>query len=392
MNKPLVTIAGRSNVGKSTLFNKILEKRQSLVLPKSGTTRDYLEGQVSWRGKSFTLIDTGGLDPDKKDKYKKEIITQAEKAIKKADLILLVLDAKIGIMPEDKKIISKTRKLGKKIIIVANKCDNKKLRDAAEVFKNFGIELCKVSSINGSGVGDLLDAVVEVFPKKEEDEEKIQISIALIGKPNTGKSSILNSIFGEERMITGSEPHTTRDSQSVLVKSGDTTYKITDTAGIRRKTREGEEVEKMSIEKSKMAMRTCDIVALVLDSSEEATSQEKRLGREISLANKKFMIIANKWDLVKEKDEKSGDRFLKNIKFNFPNLSKSPILFTSCKENKNTKQILVVAKKLFAEQEEEKNNLKLLKQAEKHETDNRPGKSGRKIRKNKTQRRVLGAR
>lgn len=347
MSLPIVVITGRSNVGKSSLFNKIIESKSALVFPKSGTTRDYLEAEVIWRGKKFILVDTGGMDPAKNDDYKIQIIKHAENAQKKSNLILFLTDTTVGPVPEDKKILSKLRKLGKPIILVVNKCDNKKRRDAAQKFAQSGLPMSTISSLNGSGIGDLLDEIVKIIPDSKEIEKKPLATIALIGKPNVGKSSIFNTLVGEDRMIVSEIPHTTRDSQDAIVEYNEIIYKIIDTAGIRRKTKQGDVIEKISIEKSKQAISKSDIVALVIDASEDITTQEMRLAKEIQTARKKFIVVINKWDLVKEKDTKSADKLRTYIAWNFPNLKKAPIVYTYCSSEKSVKKILPMAKKIM---------------------------------------------
>ncbi len=356
MKTPTAVIIGRSNVGKSSLFNKIIESKTALVFPKPGTTRDYLEAEVSWRGKKFNLIDTGGADPSKDDSYKTQIIKQAQEAQKKADIILFMADASVGPIPEDKKIFSQIRMSGKQAILVANKCDNKKRTDNVKKFSMFGLKIMPTSAISGSGVGDLLDETAKFFKNSKPDDQKPRATIALIGKPNVGKSSIFNALLGEERMIVSDKPHTTRDSQDAIVKEGKNIYKIIDTAGIRKKTKHGDEVEKISIEKSKQAISKSDVVALVIDASEEMTSQEARLANEIQSARKKFLIVINKWDLIEGKTTKSADKIRKYIKYNFPNLKKAPIVYAWKDSKKSVKKILSEAQKLVAKDANKKNN------------------------------------
>ena len=344
MKLPSVVILGRSNVGKSSLFNKITEQNRALVLPEAGTTRDRLEAQVFWRKKTFNIIDTGGLDPDKDDIYHDPIISQALHARKGASIILLMVDVLTGVLDEDIKIVKDLRKIDKPILLVINKCDNPKRRAKADEFKKLDLDMNLISATNGSGTGDLLDVIVNLLPENKKEKDESEITLALVGKPNVGKSSILNSMYGEERMIVSPVPHTTRDSQDVDVNYKDTNYTIIDTAGIRRRTKQGDEVENLSIAKSKAAINRSDVVALIMDISEKATSQDKRLAREVQDCNKGLFIVANKWDKIPEKDDKTIDKYKTYIERTFPNLSWVPIVFTSAIENKRTKEILSLAK------------------------------------------------
>ena len=341
---PSVVILGRSNVGKSSLFNKVVEQNRALVLPEAGTTRDRLEATVFWRNKSFNIIDTGGLDPDKDDIYHDPIIAQALTAQISAAVILFMVDVETGVLQEDQQIVKQLRKYNKPILLVVNKCDNAHKRKKAEVFKKLNLDYYLISASNGSGIGDLLDAITNILPKEKKSSKEPDITLALIGKPNVGKSSLLNSIFGEDRMIVSETPHTTRDSQDVFVEYKDTGYMIIDTAGIRRKTKQGDEVENLSISKSIAAINRSDIVALIVDISESATSQDKRLAREIEDSNKGLFMVANKWDKIPEKDDKTINKYKEYIDKTFPNLSWVPIVFTSALVDQRTKEILGLAK------------------------------------------------
>ncbi|OJI07634.1 ribosome biogenesis GTPase Der [bacterium CG10_46_32] len=338
-----VVIVGRSNVGKSTLFNAIIEKRHALVTPKAGTTRDVLEAGVVWRGKHFTIIDTGGLDPAKNDTYRDAIIKQSKNAQTKATIILFMVDVTVGILDQDQSIIKDLRKLGIPILLAINKCDNAHRRKLASAFKRFNLPSFEISASNGSGTGDMLDAIVAALPESDIVEKKSDITLALIGKPNAGKSSLLNSIFGEERMIVSVVPHTTRDSQDVTLVYNENTYTVIDTAGIRRKTKNGDDVEVLSINKSMAAIARADVIALVMDISEPLTSQDHRLAREIEDENKGLFIVANKWDKIPEKDSQTVNRYAEYLGDQLPNLSWVPVIFTSAVDNQRTKEILTLA-------------------------------------------------
>lgn len=344
---PLAVIVGRSNVGKSTLFNKIAEQNKALVLAESGTTRDRLEARIAWQRKTFTLVDTGGLDPKKTDDYYEPIIAQSRAAQASATVIVLVVDATVGLVPADRAIARALRKTGKKIILAVNKCDNQKRREAAAQFHQLNFPLYPVSAKNGSGTGDLLDAIAELLPLSPKIAAEPEMTLSLIGKPNVGKSALLNSLYGEERMIVSSLPHTTRDSQDVLVLHNERIFKVIDTAGIRRGSNQGSMVEELSIAKSRQAMERADVVGLVIDIAQSVTSQDKRLAEEITASGKGIFIIANKWDLIPEKDSATIRRYQKYLAVSFPFLAWAPIIFTSATIGTRIKDILELAWEIF---------------------------------------------
>lgn len=340
---PSVVIVGRGNVGKSTLFNKIAEENKALVLAESGTTRDRLEAQITWQRKTFTLVDTGGLDPKKTDDYYEPIIKQSLAAQERAAVIVLVADVTVGLIPADRGIARALRQSGKKVILAVNKCDNQKRRAEAALFHRLNLPLYPVSAKNGVGTGDLLDAITQLLPQVPAIAMKPDMTLALIGKPNVGKSALLNSLYGEERMIVSPLPHTTRDSQDVLVLHNERLFKVIDTAGIRRGSHQGDLVEELSIAKSRQALERSDVVGLVIDISQDITSQDKRLSDEITASGKGIFIIANKWDLIPEKDSATIGRFQKYLAISFPHLSWAPIVFTSATIGTRIKNILALA-------------------------------------------------
>ncbi|MBI2050514.1 MAG: ribosome biogenesis GTPase Der [Parcubacteria group bacterium] len=346
MELPRVVIVGRSNVGKSTLFNAVAGAQRALVLPEAGTTRDVLETRVHWRGRAFTLVDTGGLDPGKRDTYREAIIAHSLAAQKQAAMILFLVDVAVGPMDEEARIAKCLRTLGVPVLLAINKCDNAQRRRHAAAFARFNLPSFQISASNGSGIGDLLDAVVEKLPESPESGDAAapsDVTLALIGKPNVGKSSLLNSIAGFERMIVSEIPHTTRDSQDVAIAYGGKTYTVIDTAGIRRKTGEGDAVERLSINKSMSAIQRSDVAALVVDISEKLTSQDHRLAREIEDAHCGLFIVANKWDQIPEKDSATIARYTEYLASELPNLSWVPIIFTSAVDGKRTKEMLSLA-------------------------------------------------
>jgi len=347
MQLPKVAIVGRSNVGKSTLFNKIVEERKSVVSSEAGTTRDRLETPVAWGGRRFMLVDTGGVDPKAGDVFREQILKQVQEATRQATVIVLMVDVKTGILPEDTQLVKVLRKQKKPVLLAVNKCDNPHRRAKAKVFEQLGYEMNLVSASNGSGVGDLLDIIISHLGTPSADELKlVDVTLALIGRPNVGKSSMFNAVVGEERMIVSDEPHTTRDSQDVTITYKDIRYTVIDTAGVRRHTARGDDVEMMSIGKTMGAVRRADVVALVVDISEPISSQDKRLANEIETANKGIFIVANKWDLIPDKDPDTINTYETYLRKAFPNLSWVPIVFTSAAEGIRTRAMLELAHEL----------------------------------------------
>lgn len=339
---PSVAIIGRSNVGKSTLFNKIAEQNRALILPEAGTTRDYLSTPVQWQRRTFNLIDTGGLDPVKTDSYRDAIIKQSLAAQKTAALLVLVVDVTVPTVPADLAIARALRKsrTKTKIILAVNKCDNPKLRGQAEYFRQLNFPLFPISAKNGSGVGDLLDAIVEHLPAVVKERNPVKVALALIGKPNVGKSALLNRLAGEERMIVSPRPHTTRDAQDILIKHHDNVFNVTDTAGIRRYARAGEAVEELSIKRARQAAARADVVGLVIDISRSLTSQDKRLAEEITDLGRGLFIIANKWDLIPAKDSATITQYQHYIAAHFPYLTWAPVVFVSAVSGVRASSIL----------------------------------------------------
>ncbi len=302
MKEPLVAIVGRPNVGKSTLFNRIVGKRISIVNDEPGVTRDRIFAHGSWVNNGFTLIDTGGLDFDKKDEISKNIVSQAKLAIDMADVILFVVDGKLGLTSQDQEVVSVLRKSKKNIILVVNKIDKFSPELAYEYYElGLGTPFL-ISSLHGSGLGDLLDEVVSYFPKESLNFEPSEtIKIAVVGKPNAGKSSLINKLVGEDRMIVSNIAGTTRDSVNIPFKCNGKEYVLIDTAGMRRKSKiEDETVERYSIIRSLDAIRNADVVLLVLDSSVEVSDQDLKIASFIDEQKKPSVIVLNKWDLAQK--------------------------------------------------------------------------------------------
>ena len=346
---PRVAIVGRANVGKSTLFNRLIEKNKALVSEIAGTTRDRNIDVVKWQGDQFTLIDTGGLDIDNtiEAKIGQNIVKQAEQGIKDADLILFLIDIKNGIIPMDKALAKKLvqKNLKKKIILVANKADSLKLRQLPKEVFSLGLgEPIMVSAANGSGTGDLLDLLIDRLPARAKnviEDTTPTIKLTLVGRPNVGKSSIINSILGEERVMVTDIPHTTREAHDTEFEYKDHRFIIIDTAGIRKqnKVQKGT-LEKKSIGKSLDAIGTADVVVLVTEVQKKIDVQDKKITQQILERGKSVIIVANKWDLINSKDTNTINDYVKYYQGAFPYLWWAPLIFVSAKENLRTKKIL----------------------------------------------------
>jgi len=358
---PTVAIVGRANVGKSTLFNCLIEKRKALVSKIPGTTRDRNYGICSWRGKIFNLIDTGGLvrieltKKHKRNLIEEKIIEQVKIALREADLILFVVDGQTTIFPQDKEIASLLRKEKKPVILVVNKMDNPRLRKMIDPnILRLGFKSpILVSALNGSGTGDLLDNIVKLLkiPEVIIPEEEKWIKISIIGKPNVGKSSLLNSILGEEKVIVSEIPHTTREPQDTLIMFKDQPILLVDTAGIRRKAKIKNFVEKDGVRLSLNSLRESDIVLLVIEIDQPIAKQDKRLTKLAIDLQKSIIFIANKWDLIPlPRDEKKYRDYILSF---FSSLEFVPIIFTSAKTGFNVEKILPLVLKIDRERKKE---------------------------------------
>lgn len=357
MKLPIVTIIGRTNVGKSTLFNRILEEPKALVSEIPGTTRDIQTAATTWCGKTFLLVDTGGLDIDPGNEIETKVKLQAEKITKKARLVIFVVDVRAGLMPQDRKLAREILRSKKPTIFVTNKSDSATLRlssaDKEWLRLSLGQPLA-ISATTGIGVGDLLDEIVNRLGAPSAEKIKPAIKIAIIGKPNVGKSSLLNAILGEERFITSSLPHTTREPvDTLIIYSKDAETKIpillVDTAGIRRRARISPGLEQAGVSRSLEAVRRADVVLFVLDLGEPLGVQDKHLAGMLEKQQKGVIILGNKWDIInaKCKDQNAKvrlDKTYKNLIYRFlPMLDFAPAIFTSALERKNVHKILNAA-------------------------------------------------
>ena len=346
---PKVAIIGRANVGKSTLFNRLVEKSKALVSTVSGTTRDRNVDIAKWQGKEFELTDTGGLDIEKQHagEIEKQIVAQANYAIKQSDLILFVVDIKAGVLPSDKELANVLIKKGnkKKIVLVANKADSLKQRQlSGDLYKlNLG-EPIMVSGANGSGCGDLMDLIIEKFPKERTNarqEKERAIKIAIVGKPNVGKSSLLNAILGEERVIVTDIAHTTSESHDMEFFYQDKRFILIDTAGIRKHAKiTPRSLEKKSVDKSLFAIKEADVVLFVTEVQERINSQDKKITQAILEESKPMVMVANKWDLIDDKDTNTVNKFKEYYQSEFPYIWWAPLIFISAKSGQRAKKIL----------------------------------------------------
>ena len=317
MSKPIVAIVGRPNVGKSTLFNIFADSRISIVEDTPGVTRDRLYADAEWLDRKFTMVDTGGIEMQNTDSIAVSIREQAEIAIREADVILFVCDARTGITTDDMEVAKLLRQSRKPVILAVNKADTPKQEAEAYEFYNLGIgEPYLISASNKLNLGDLLDAIVEKFPKEgdDEDEDEDVIKVAIIGRPNVGKSSIFNDIIGQTRSIVSDVAGTTRDAIDVPVEKDGQTYLFIDTAGMRRKGKIDEPIEKYSIIRTLRAVDRSDVVLLVLNAVEGITEQDKKIAGYAHEAGKGIVIVVNKWDLYPNKTVMSTEEFTKTIR------------------------------------------------------------------------------
>ncbi len=332
MSKPTVAIVGRPNVGKSTFFNYIVGKRISIVQDEPGVTRDRVYAESTWRGRTFSLIDTGGIEPESEDIIISQMREQANIAISVADVIIFLTDIKQGVTAADKEIALMLKKSKKKVILVCNKADNYgKTSDDIYEFYNLGLgDPYPVSSVNAIGIGDVLDAIYESFPEKQEDEDDETIKVAIIGKPNVGKSSLVNKILGENRVIVSDIAGTTRDAIDSNFENEFGKYVFIDTAGIRRKSKVDEQIEKYSVMRSLLAVERADVCILMIDANEGVTEQDTKIAGEAHEAGKAVIIAVNKWDEY-EKDTNTTEKYKKEVYNKLSYLSYAPIIFISAK-------------------------------------------------------------
>ena len=347
MAKPVVAIVGRPNVGKSTLFNKLVGSRVSIVDDTPGVTRDRIYGQCEWCSRTFSLVDTGGIEPKTNDVILAQMRTQAQLAIDAADVIILVTDLRTGVVATDKEIAAMLLRSGRPVVLCVNKCDTIG-EPPAEFYEFYNLGLgdpVAVSSVHGHGTGDLLDRVFEYLPQQEEGEETEgeEIRVAVIGKPNVGKSSLINRISGEERCIVSDIAGTTRDAIDTAIENSFGKFTFIDTAGLRRKNKVEDSIERYSVLRAQMAIERADVCVIMIDAAVGFTDQDSKVAGLAHEAGKGCVIAVNKWDAV-AKDDKTMQEYRKKLEVDFSFMPYAPIVFLSVKTGQRIDRLFELIK------------------------------------------------
>ena len=349
MALPVVAVVGRPNVGKSTLFNKLIGKRLSIVEDTPGVTRDRIYAKGEWRNRQFMLVDTGGIETSTEDVILKQMRQQAELAIERADVIILVTDVRCGVTADDSAVASMLQKSGKPVILAVNKCDTigEPPMELYE-FYNLGIgDPYPISAAHGHGTGDMLDALYEYLPEEDaEDDDEDNIKVAIIGKPNVGKSSLVNRIAGEERVIVSNVAGTTRDATDTVVENDEGTFTLIDTAGIRKKAKVTERIEHYSVLRAYMAVDRADVCLILIDAAEGFTEQDSKVAGYAHEQGKASIIVVNKWDLI-EKDNKPMREYEDKLKNDFSFMSYAPFLFISAKTGQRVQKLFSLIREVY---------------------------------------------
>ncbi|CDE13528.1 MAG: ribosome biogenesis GTPase Der [Ruminococcus sp.] len=349
MALPVVAVVGRPNVGKSTLFNKLIGKRLSIVEDTPGVTRDRIYAKGEWRNRQFMLVDTGGIETSTEDVILKQMRQQAELAIERADVIILVTDVRCGVTADDSAVASMLQKSGKPVILAVNKCDTigEPPMELYE-FYNLGIgDPYPISAAHGHGTGDMLDALYEYLPEEDaEDDDEDNIKVAIIGKPNVGKSSLVNRIAGEERVIVSNVAGTTRDATDTVVENEEGTFTLIDTAGIRKKAKVTERIEHYSVLRAYMAVDRADVCLILIDAAEGFTEQDSKVAGYAHEQGKASIIVVNKWDLI-EKDNKTMREYEDKLKNDFSFMSYAPFLFISAKTGQRVQKLFSLIREVY---------------------------------------------
>ncbi len=351
MAKPVVAVVGRPNVGKSSFFNYLCGRRVSIVEDTPGVTRDRIYAEVEWRNRKFTLIDTGGIEPYTEDKILLQMRRQAEVAIDMANVIVFLVDAKEGMTASDKEIATILRKSKKPVVLVANKVDRIG-EPPAEIYEFYNLamgDILTVSSVHGLGMGDLLDELFKYFPAvDEEDYDDDIIKVAVIGKPNCGKSSLINRMVGEERVIVSNIAGTTRDAIDTVVEDGEDKYVFIDTAGIRRQSRVTENIEKYSTLRAWTAIERADVCVVMIDAQDGVTEQDSKIAGYAHEQGKASIIVVNKWDLV-EKETGTLEEYRKTVHEKLGFMQYAPVLFVSVKTGQRVNKLLELVKFVYGQ-------------------------------------------
>ena len=348
MSKPLVAIVGRPNVGKSTLFNRLIGRRLSIVEDTPGVTRDRIYADAEWLTHRFTLIDTGGIEPESEDIIAVQMRRQAELAVETADVILFLVDGREGMTAADEEVAAMLRKSNKPVVLAVNKLDAPKFHEAIYEFYSLGLgDPIIVSAGQGLGLGDMLDEVCAHFPEELEEEGDHPLNIALVGKPNVGKSSLVNAILGEERCIVSNIPGTTRDAIDTPFTLDGESFVLVDTAGIRRKRAvEDETIERYSVIRSLAAVRRADVVLIVVDAEQGLSEQDVKIAGYVHEEGKPSVLVVNKWDLI-EKDTHTMEKFKKDMQVDLAFMDYVPFLFISAKIGQRVNRLLSAAKESY---------------------------------------------
>ncbi len=350
MAKALVAVVGRPNVGKSTFFNRIAGQRIAIVEDTPGVTRDRIYADARWLNHTFTLIDTGGIDPSSEDVLLSQMRAQAQIAIDSCDVILFFVDGRAGLTADDEVVADMLRKAAKPVLLVVNKIDSPNQRDEIYDFYSLGLgDPLPISSANMLGLGDLLDEVVKLFPAEaEEDEDEDRpVQVAVVGRPNVGKSSLVNRLLGEERTLVSDIPGTTRDAIDTPLEHDGKKYVIIDTAGMRRKrTIEDESIERYSIVRTLAAVRRCDVALILVDAVDGVTEQDTKIAGFVCEEGRAAVIVVNKWDLI-EKDTGTLEKYRKEVLEAFKFMSYAPVLFISAMSGQRVNKVLEAAQAAY---------------------------------------------
>ena len=351
MKTPLVVIVGRPNVGKSTLFNRLIGKREAIVDDKSGVTRDRNYGEVEWAGKEFTLIDTGGYVPNSLELYETAIREQVEIAISEADAILFMVDARTGINPVDIEISNMLRTANKDFLLLVNKVDSENFEPEAAEFYTLGVDkIYDISALAGRNIGDLLDELTADFPviRDDEEEKDKRLKIAIVGRPNVGKSSLTNALLGYDRSIVTDIPGTTRDSLDSILKYYKQEIVLIDTAGLRKKKKVEESIEFYSTVRSLKSIGECDVAVIMIDAQYGIEKQDQKIIDEAVRWRKGIILAVNKWDLI-EKDTNTAKKFEDEIRFKTGSIDYIPVIFVSAKTKQRIYKVIDLALSINAE-------------------------------------------
>ncbi|WZL78427.1 ribosome biogenesis GTPase Der [Eubacteriales bacterium mix99] len=348
MAKPMVAIVGRPNVGKSALFNQLTGKRISIVENTPGVTRDRIYADAEWLDHKFTLIDTGGMDPESRDPLLQQMKSQAEIAMETADVILFLTDGKQGVTPADRDVAEMLRRSDKPVVLAVNKIDTQENEANLYEFYNLAIgDPISISAAHKRGIGDLLDEMVKHFPRERPEEEKAEtIQIAVVGKPNAGKSSLINRILGEERVIVNDIPGTTRDAIDTSFEKDGQRYVIIDTAGIRRKSRIHDSLERYSVVRALSAIRRCDVALVIMDASEDITEQDAKIAGLVHEEGKGCVLVMNKWDKI-EKETHTMEEYHKRLRNRLSFMTYAPDVFLSAKTGQRVGRIIELVNQVY---------------------------------------------